>query len=283
MKSQVTTSGDAEEPGNESTPLNIINEPPRSKPLNNDSGSPDFTPGSTNELKSNYGNLKGKSSLVKGTSTTHFLSTFTGAVIGLLFGFCVAVIYNISVQHGRSSQNLAAPNEQLGRSYHERNPRSRSSEVTVDTEHPQDNSTRSDYLSADDHDLPSLAATGQSTIESWLRAKQVVFGTSYNKSIVGDYLTGPALESVVGANASIDWLREKRQYYTYGNYSVKPRVDSVIGNARKIIMDVEITENLCLHIPAKSPRCKIESGVYRFDLVRDGDSWKIYDRKKVNL
>jgi hypothetical protein len=118
-------------------------------------------------------------------------------------------------------------------------------------------------------------------IERWLAAKREIFGTSYNRALGAELLTGRAYECNIrrpdGSESSVDWLQNNGAYYTYGVQQVDS-VEYFSASGDRATIEVLITEDRTLYnrrggIDPKAS--KFGQSRMRYDLRLDGGQWKI--------
>jgi serine/threonine protein kinase len=94
---------------------------------------------------------------------------------------------------------------------------------------------------------PSSGAIAQQDavdfLQDWLVAKRDIFGPSYNRNLLSQFLTGRAYECNLG---SLDWLESNGAYYTYDNTQIAG-VRNFVANGNQATIDVIIDESRTLY------------------------------------
>lgn len=133
--------------------------------------------------------------------------------------------------------------------------------------------------------LPPLPTISQeearNLIERWLAAKREIYGTSYDRALGAELLTGRAYECNIrrpdGSESSVDWLQNNGAYWTYG----VQRIDSVksfFASGDRATIEVLITEERTLYNRQDEidrNASKFDQSRMRYDLQLDGGQWKI--------
>ena len=91
--------------------------------------------------------------------------------------------------------------------------------------------------------LPFLGKMRQKLSEDGYTQKVQAFGSSYDRGVIGQYLSGRAYDCNV---KSVDWLQDNGAYYTYGVQQID-NIRSFSASGDSATISVQFTEDRTLH------------------------------------
>ncbi|MEC4893743.1 MAG: IMS domain-containing protein [Oscillatoria sp. PMC 1051.18] len=113
-------------------------------------------------------------------------------------------------------------------------------------------------------------------INQYLQAKERIFAFPYDRELAARILTGKAFAEKVSqpGGGSLEWLRENRAYWIYGEQNVEP-IGSLSVTGDEVNLDVRISEELAYYENGIREDSDTNVGDYKFTLQMDDNVWKI--------
>lgn len=118
-------------------------------------------------------------------------------------------------------------------------------------------------------------------LENWLKAKEQIFGASYNTQLVNQFTTGQVYEEIMSDDGSLPWLKQNNGYYRYGEQNVTASGSFEVGD-RQAIIDTRIVEDIFYYESNTLQKSWTNNQTYRFILALEDGQWKISGRSKIS-
>jgi serine/threonine-protein kinase len=193
-------------------------------------------------------------------------AVLTGSIIGV-FVMGALLLNTYLSKFGYISQNNTAPTA---------TPTTSTQKQTSNTSTP----TTSNNLSLS-------KAEAKAVIEKWQNYKTRLFGSSYDRSLASEILTGNAyyknIQRSDGQESSVDWLQNRGQYYIYGMQSVDA-INNIEIQGNFATLQVVTTEEISLYRnngQIDSSNSGWYNNTYRYKLLYENGIWKIADYNKI--
>jgi uncharacterized protein YjbI with pentapeptide repeats len=143
-------------------------------------------------------------------------------------------------------------------------------------------STQTETASSEKNTVQQITKQEAITLlENWLKAKEQIFGASYNTQLVNQFTTGQVYEEIMSADGSLPWLKQNNGYYRYGEQNVAPSGSFEVGD-RQAIIDARIVEEIFYYESNAIQKSWTNNQTYRFILALEDGQWKISGRSKIS-
>jgi serine/threonine protein kinase len=153
---------------------------------------------------------------------------------------------------------------------------------------PKPISTQAPAQNSDSPPQPSISQQeAVNLISKWLEYKRRIFAPPYDRSLGDEILTSKAYNDKIhradGQESSLEWLANRRAYYTYGVQSVDC-VNYFAASGDRATIDVVITERRTLynsHGRIDRSSSVFDTSLVRYNLQSDNGRWKIAELNTV--